>query len=189
MNHLAKKVDIGKSDEIIVSLSDFGGQREFGCIHHLFLTKGGPYIVVFSMKELVADDVRREKCLKDLNDWLTVVILYSSVKLRDSSVHRSSIILVGTRKDLVSDPADHSDINRMLLDKFGTNPLIRPYLVMNDLSEGLRGITNMCFFPIDNKKGREDPTLIIMLNKLEQEIKSSYYFKQLIPLIWLQILR
>jgi hypothetical protein len=59
---------------------------------------------------------------------------------------------------------------------------------MNDLSEGLRGITNMCFFPIDNTKGKADRTLTFMINKLEQKIKNSFYFQQSIPLIWLQIL-
>ena len=47
--------------------------------------------------------------------------------------------------------------------------------------------SNLCFFPVDNTKGRKnDPTFKVMMQKIEKEIDSSAYVHRKIPLSWLK---
>lgn len=68
--------DVAKEkDSVSISIWDFGGQRVFQTLHHLFLTRYGVYLLVFSMREAQKDF---EKCRGYMHYWLSSISVFAS---------------------------------------------------------------------------------------------------------------
>ncbi len=52
----------------------------------------------------------------------------------------------------------------------------------------MNGRADLCFFPVDNKLGRKDPTMKKLLKVIEAKIDESDYVHAEQPLSWLQAL-
>ena len=65
-------------------------------MHNFFLTKNGVYVLVFDLT-LMKDSAKRVACIEGLKHWLNSIFLHT----KDGN-KMAPIVLVGTRKDLVS---------------------------------------------------------------------------------------
>jgi GTPase SAR1 family protein len=144
---LAENVTLLQS-KYIISIYDYGGQEVFNAIHPFFLTKYGLYVVVFDLRQLVksAEEKEKEECLKNLRFWLNSVSLHSYDEERREM---APIILVGTRKDIVSSPEDHEEISKVLSSNFGKHSCWN-FLISNRHGLGKKGNTTFCYFPVSN---------------------------------------
>ena len=81
---------------------DFGGQRLFSSLHHIFLTPEGIYLVVFDMTLLVpdGDPSRRRECLETLLLWCNSIFVFAGPKDEQQGAP------VGTCLDKISSPSD-----------------------------------------------------------------------------------
>jgi GTPase SAR1 family protein len=183
---LAENVTLLQS-KYIISIYDYGGQEVFNAIHPYFLTKYGLYVVVFDMRQLVrsAEEKEKEECLKNLRFWLNSVSLHSYDEGRGEI---APIILVGTRKDIVSSLEDHEEISKVLSSTFGKHSCWN-FLVSNRHGLGKKGNTTFCYFPVSNKlRYDEDATLRELIRVMESAIASSHFMLKKLPLIWLKVM-
>ena len=95
------------------------------------------------------------------------------------------LVIVGTHKDVVKNPADHELISTKLHAAFH-HSIAWDFIVHNDQGEGVRGRTTLNFFPVDNTQGRRDPTMKYLMSKMEHKLESADYVNELKPLKWLQ---
>lgn len=175
---------IHTESKFIVSLFDFGGQSVFNVIHHFFLTKCGVYLLVFNMEWLVTDNAaEKETCLAYLSFWLNSIIIHT----QDGNGRTAPVVLVGTRKDKVTDPAQHEAISFLLFNEFKSSIAWRD-IVENQSADGHNGKIDLFFFPVDNTAGRSDPTMQKMMKAIEDAIDASDYAHSEQPLSWLQAL-
>jgi len=66
----------------------------------------------------VSDDMNiRKRCLECIRFWLDSITVYT---YDDSTKASASIVIIGTRKDKVSSPAIHEEINTLLCETFQT---------------------------------------------------------------------
>jgi hypothetical protein len=162
------------NSKVLVSIYDFGGQQVFDCIHPLFLTRCGVYVVVFNM-EWFQISLKKQECLEYLSFWVNSVTMYTR-----ASNSSARLFLVGTHKDKVNDVDSHQGISAELYDLF-SNSLAWYSLHYNWREE-------LCFFPIDNRRGIEDPSIVYLMKSMEETIVSSPYVKQARPLSWFKTL-
>uniref|UniRef100_A0A7S2RIM9 non-specific serine/threonine protein kinase n=1 Tax=Mucochytrium quahogii TaxID=96639 RepID=A0A7S2RIM9_9STRA len=165
LKSLASETETGL--EVSYTIWDYGGQRVFYALHHIFLTHQGLYLVVFSLKKMLEKQAMSVEFLKF---WL------NSTKLHASD---APVILVGTHLDEIkTNQREQLDvINTILLDKVK----VLKYRVIPNRSEEL-----FCF-PINNN----DPSVnraqelrkLINQTTLEQE-----YINRKVPLVWLKVL-
>ena len=89
----------------VLSVWDFGGQRLFSSLHHIFLTPEGIYLVVFDMRLLLpgGDPVRRRECLATLVLWCNSIFVFAGPK---GDQQGAPVLLVGTCLDEVSSPTE-----------------------------------------------------------------------------------
>jgi GTPase SAR1 family protein len=183
---LAENVTLLQS-KYIISIYDYGGQEVFNAIHPFFLTKYGLYVVVFDMRQLVksAEEKEKEECLKNLRFWLNSVSLHSYDEDRREM---APIILVGTRKDIVSSPEDHEEISKVLSSNLGDHSCWN-FLISNRHGLGKKGNTTFCYFPVSNKLSYdEDETFREFMKEMESAIASSHFMQKKLPLVWLQVM-
>ncbi len=70
------------------------------------------------MEWMVSDDMNiRKRCLEFIQFWLDSITVYT---YDDSTKVSASIVIIGTRKDKVSSPAIHEQINTLLCETFQT---------------------------------------------------------------------
>ena len=75
------------------------------------------------MEWLVSDDMNiRKRCLEFIRFWLDSITVYT---YDDSTKVCASIVIIGTRKDKVSSPAIHKQINTVLCETFQTKVVWR----------------------------------------------------------------
>ena len=86
-------------DAVKFTIWDFGGQRVFYSLHHLFLTQYGVYLVVFSATQYLNET---EKSVEFLQFWLSSIRLHAK---------HAPVILIATHVDALGQPK--KDINRM----------------------------------------------------------------------------
>ena len=68
------------------------------------------------MEWLESDDMKkRNKCLEFIRFWLNSITVYTYDDLTERC---ASIVIIGTRKDKVSSPAIHEEINTLLCATF-----------------------------------------------------------------------
>ena len=153
-------------DRTILSTWDFGGQRLFYTVHHLFLTKFGVYLVVFSMANFVSAKKKGE-CLGHLRTWLNSV-----------SVHAQGapVLLIGTFKDQVKNSSSHLRISEELLQLFSALPCFKHVVRCEPL----------CFFPVDNTCS-SDPLFSTLRLSVEQAVHADSRVQAPIQLTWLAL--
>jgi hypothetical protein len=174
---------IGTASKLVMSVFDFGGQSVFNVIHHLFLTRYGVYVLVFDMQSLLSE-VTRNSAIDTLQFWMNSVVVHTKDQHDDTI---APILLVGTRKDQVSSAADHQTISNLLYSTFRSH-VGWGHVLEYEEGCGAKGRTTLAYFHVDNTKGRGDPTVVHMMQTIEDVISKSAYVKALKPLVWLQCL-
>ena len=171
-------------------ISDFGGQKVFASFQHLFIRKNGVFVVVFNMEWLLQDSTCKQRCLEYLRFWLNSIymhtVLHNSSSATAEDGEAARVVIVGTRKDKVSDPRVHQQISNAISTAFNHCPFWESVLENED-GVGPNGKMHMCFFPVDNKcrqGGGADPTIGLMQAKIEAELQLSPFVTQRQPLSW-----
>lgn len=183
MQYLGEKSCV--DSKFLISVFDFGGQSVFNVIHPFFLTRFGVYLLVFNMEWLSSNASMevKEDCLSYITFWLNSIIIHT----QNEKGEVAPIFFVGTRKDLVSSPAEHLQISTKLYEVFSSS-LAWPYVVENVGAEGPNGRTGLCFYPINNTLSNHDSTMQRLLKKIEETIDSSSYVHVERPLSWFRVI-
>ena len=173
--------DVRLSKNTIASFIDLGGQGKFDAVRFLFMTPCGVYLLVFNMFWMQSDEAA---CVQELKYWMTSIVAYTFDKdLRSMP----PILIVGTFMDKVSDPAEHEEISETLRRALENNQGW-DFCVQNDKAMGSRGsATTLNFFPVDNTRSGDDPSVQLIKTKLEELFAASDYVKQRVPLHWLKV--
>lgn len=155
-----------EDSEIELTIWDYGGQKVFYALHHLFLTEYGVYMLVFDMKEaLHAENVAVEY----LRFWMKSITLHTE---------NSPVVLVGTFRDVVNSKANWKKIDEILRRKVNIVSEHRSRIIANN-AEGL------AFYPVDNLNATG-------LTKLRDAIISSLsaqrFMREEVPLSWIKCL-
>ena len=119
-------------DAVKFTIWDFGGQRVFYSLHHLFLTQYGVYLVVFSLSSFAKN---KAESMEYLEYWLNSIRLHA---------RQAPVILIGTHVDTFRfrRTAAVKKINKEL------GPLLSKFKqIERNPQEQLR------FFPLSNKTG------------------------------------
>jgi len=149
------------TEQLVLSLWDFGGQEVFYAMHHIFLTETGVYIVVFDMRELL-DISTRERARKFLLFWLRSIRLHAPT---------APLLLVGT---FMMDAQE--EIN-------GVDKLLRE-IVKGDFSQIILADEHV-YFPVDNK----ERIGIERLRKcIEVAVKKDKSIQKQVPVRWMEFL-
>ena len=120
---------------------DFGGQSVFNVIHHFFLTRYGVYTLLFNMEWLVNSDSKTmARCLATLKFWINSIVVHTLDPITNDT---APIAIIGTRKDKISNPADHQRISTILYDNF-SNSLAWPHVIENENAIGINGSILRC---------------------------------------------
>mmetsp|Transcript_4362 Transcript_4362/g.5780 ORF Transcript_4362/g.5780 Transcript_4362/m.5780 type:complete len:955 (+) Transcript_4362:52-2916(+) len=153
------------ADALILSLWDFGGQKVFYAMHHLFLTKHGVYLLVFDMREIL--NLRtRNAAMKYMSFWLSSIRLHAPL---------SPILLVGTFLDRIDSEGDLREINNILREKMKSSAA----QIINCDSEDL------VFFPVDNEKGFG---IIELRLKIEEVARNGSLFNEQVSMRFINFL-
>jgi GTPase SAR1 family protein len=166
----------GDNMPLRMSIFDFGGQDVFSAMHHLFLNKHSVYILLFNMHWLASDDVKeREMHLAFMRFWL------NSIAMHTNGI--AKVIIAGTRKDEVSDPATHHKISNILMLAF-CGMEFWGNVVENSEGVGANGSLNLVFWPVNNLVGNKDPVIRQIQQKIEAELRASSFVSAQRPLTW-----
>eukprot|EP01038_Epipyxis_sp_PR26KG_P012515 gene12515-16785_t len=122
---------------------------------------------------------------KYIKFWLNSIAIHTLSYDENDHIKIAPIVIIGTRKDIITDVRAHAKISLLLYETFSNN-IAWPFLIENANGITANGITNLVFFPIDNIKGRKDNTVKYLMNTLNHIISESDYVKKEIPLTWLQ---
>jgi len=130
-------------DTLTFMVWDYGGQRAFYSLHHLFLTKMGIYLLVFDLGDLLSENERDvAEAIAYLSRWMNTILLHGS---------QAPVMLVGTKLDLLQagkydeDNPDILKIDKMLCEEVDAISGNKLNLVQNG---------DLKFFPIDNTTKR-----------------------------------
>jgi hypothetical protein len=170
----------GRRQDITFHTWDFGGQQVYYVLHHLFITEG-VCCLCFNMLEALND---RNQCMEYIAFWLNST--YSHV----ASKEHCSILLVGTHRDIVSDPQQHRTISDTLLSQFEQCSFWRcvrqPSPPLDDSVDS--PVDSLCFFPVDNTSNNDSSgtaSVMMTINMLaEQQVQA----REEKPLRWLKVL-
>ena len=175
--------EIETSSSIHISVFDYGGQDVFTAIHHLFLTAYGVYALCFNMEWLIAEDItEKERCLKFLKLWIGSIYMHTRSKKTDRC---APFILIGTHKDKVSRSDQHHVVDHILNEAFKSSKAWYSKLENKEGRGKDDARSNLCFFAVDNKLGREDPVLMQAMNCMEKAMEEAEYTHTKVPLEWL----
>lgn len=108
MNHKLIARAHAEGDTIEMTIWDYGGQRVFYALHHLFLTQYGVYVLVFDMREMIKD---KKNALSYVTFWL------NSIKLHADG---APILMVGTFLDMLT-PEEVATVEEEMANTVGDN--------------------------------------------------------------------
>ena len=181
--------DLQMNSKLLLTFLDFGGQKAFESINQFFMVEQAVYVVVFNMEcFLTLDDmipVNPEKgittwseCLKVALHWISTVVVHT---MKPGSTTPAPIFIVGTHKDTVPSSTDHQAISEALSAALGEyNPALNS--LQRNEADGL------CFFPIDNTRGRNDPVMTTLMKCIEEVIEAQPHVQKMLPLMWFRVL-
>mmetsp|Transcript_11683 Transcript_11683/g.13550 ORF Transcript_11683/g.13550 Transcript_11683/m.13550 type:complete len:985 (+) Transcript_11683:161-3115(+) len=129
LNHKLIARAHAEGDTIEMTIWDYGGQRVFYALHHLFLTQYGVYVLVFDMREMIKD---KKNALSYVTFWL------NSIKLHADG---APILMVGTFLDMLT-PEEVATVEEEMANTVGDN---FPQIVKTP--------RDTVFFPLSNLKG------------------------------------
>ena len=157
------------ADKIAISIWDFGGQRVFYTVHHLFLTESSVYILVFNMTEMLSkNEMEQKKCAARLRLWMNSISLHAGL---------APVLIVGTHKDVIRESAQHMAISKILQLEFAPIPSFKR-VVKNG---------TLLFFPINNMNPR-DEVLAELRSTISLTIRVNSYVKEPVPFSWIGLL-
>jgi hypothetical protein len=165
---------------LLISLFDFGGQSVFEVIHHLFLTRNGVYALVFNMEWLLTDGPDKERALRFMRGWLSSIAVHTFHKTTQMT---APIVIVSTRLDTVTSPADHEKISTLLHEHFSDNLAWRS-VIGNDEGKDSNGRAFQWFFPVDNRLGKKGPAMKHLMSVVHGVIDKAEYTHKEVPLTW-----
>ena len=168
----AKKLDDFEIDKLKLSVWDYGGQRVFYDLHHLFLTRQAFYLVVFSMDKFFRDETSEHEVMGFLLFWLR------SLKMHAPS---APIALVGTHKDVVDAEESHRFIHEKIVCALADNTKKRHFLLSPVIYN-----EDLCFFPVDNATN-VDPTLRGLKDAIRKAVLKEDYVSEETPIKWLKL--
>ena len=123
------------------------------------------------------------RCLATLKFWINSIVVHT---LNPITNETAPIALIGTRKDKISNPADHHRISTILYEHFSSS-LAWPSVIENEFAVGTNGRSSLlCFYPVDNIQGRSDPTVVSCMKDIERVIDQSDYVHRKQPLVYLK---
>ncbi len=183
-----------EAESFRIKLMDFGGQKAFYSLHHLYLTRHAVYLLVFNMEWLVGprsleqsagagSASKRESSLSFLSFWLNSIYLHA--KSPDGSV--APIFLVGTHKDIVSSPADHEAVSVLIYDKFKSSPAFSSSVLPFKNGVTSSGTGLLWFYPVDNTQGSGIGNIEVIKSAIHDKLQHEDYLKRAVPLPWLQV--
>uniref|UniRef100_A0A7S3PIY2 non-specific serine/threonine protein kinase n=1 Tax=Aplanochytrium stocchinoi TaxID=215587 RepID=A0A7S3PIY2_9STRA len=166
------------NESIDVTIWDYGGQKVFYTMHHLFLTEYGIYLLVFNLKDIVGKKVKES--LDYLDFWLSSIKLHAPcapiVIVGTFFEKRTGVFNVGKTKNNI----DLKRVNHTLEKELDLSFRL-PQIVRN--SSGADG--DLSFFPISNKTGYGVQVLQTVLGKVLSQ--QEYVYKN-VPLTWMRCL-
>ena len=159
-------IDGEEETKVQLTIWDYGGQRVFYALHHLFLTEYGVYTLVFDMREVLN---KEDDAVEYLQFWLKSIALHAP---------SAPIVLVGTYRDEVDDTKRWKDIDTVLRNRVKVVAAYTGQLVPNN-ADGLS------FFPVDNcnDKGLTDVREAILVALTGKE-----FMEYPVPLSWISCL-
>jgi len=153
-------------NEIAFTVWDYGGQKVFYSLHHLFLTKYGVYVLVFDMREMLqSEENMTEDPIEYLKFWMNSIRLHAPV---------APLLLVGTYGDVVKSRSEHEKVQDRISETVGQ---FKQVVGNND--------NNLCFFPINNKSGDGKDAISAAI---EKETRKQAFVNTKVPLRWLHTL-
>jgi len=152
------------TDSLSLTFWDFGGQRVFYAMHHLFLTRYGVYLVVFDMTK-VLDESLAEGALEYVEFWMKSISLHAP---------SSKIFLIGTRLDAIK----QSDMEKINL------ALSRSVRIGSFENVVLNPKGNHYFFPVNNIS--TDPTRAkVIRQQIELAFENESFINDTVSMSWL----
>lgn len=169
-------------EKLYFTVWDFGGQKEFYGQHHLFLTRFAMYVITVNMEWLLPGASEQKKeALEYIGSWLNSVSIHA-IDPVDGSM--APIIIVGTHKDKVPNPADHEQISQLLYDTFSTKNAWRG-IVSHKNGTVSTGRGRLWIWPVDNTKGESDHSLTEIQHIIQRTVEKEKYVNHKVPFSWL----
>jgi hypothetical protein len=172
-----------REDSLRLSLWDCAGQENFYMLLHLYMSRYCIYPILFNMAWLLPDAPELEECLKFLTFWLGAVSMHA-VDPKDGSI--APILLIGTHKDKVPHAEQHEAISKLLDDKFQAHPAWST-VQRNMVGTVKTGRGSLWFFPVDNTRGCEDPSIQAAKRCVLECVRKEKYVKAKVPYAWLLV--
>ena len=146
----------------------------------LFLPRSGIYLLVFSMLRL-RDQSTKQTTLRYLSFWLDAIHLHAYDSESNSF---APVLLVGTRKDEISDIDTQLELSDMLEVYFEASDAFNAMVKERPSSKPGR---SMCFFPVDNRHCRSDDIVDELREAVDNNVRSDPmgYTEKQIPISWL----
>ena len=95
----------------------------------------------------------------------------------------AKVIIAGTRKDKVAEPAAHHKVSNIIQQAFRGKEFWGS-VVENGEGVGADGRANLTFFPVDNTLGNKDPVIRQIQQGIEKELRQSDFVTAQRPLTW-----
>ncbi|CAE8739352.1 unnamed protein product [Polarella glacialis] len=190
-------LDDEEDEPVMLKTWDFGGQREYYVMHHLFLTNRGIYLVVTRLDSWLVPNLETpegeespavtgedggafEPPLEALTFWLSSIHVHAPDAM---------ILIVGTHADRVADCQKEVEdrVEEEIVQLMERVPGVERQVVVN-------GSAGLCFFPVDNS-GLSGLTSDSGLPELQQAIDREAStalapggsFGQELPLPWVRL--
>ena len=157
-----------KSEEVILTLWDFAGQRLYYASHSVFLSGRAVYILVYNlnkdllataepcarqgMNEILLENPNDETNLDNLLSWLVSVHSIRSDTNENVAHHgkkvsylRPPVIIVGTNSDQPFGDVETTEkhIKKSILNKEYEGHVIAPFFAVNNTTENDEGVQNL----------------------------------------------
>ena len=177
---LAFEPKIGRLDpeSLQMSVWDYGGQRVFYGIHHLFLSPLGIYLIVFDLSTLVHAEtnakVEAEERGNQIVYWLNCIHMYAPF---------ACTMLIGTCLDKLSSRGSEASaldlVNRNLLKRLTEDPTAS---MTSTSSVLVNAEDDLLYYPISNKDGRG---IEFLKRTIYNTAKSQAHTQREIPMPWM----
>ena len=176
-----------KENTKILSIWDFGGQFVYYATHQLFHSRHAIYLLVFSLNEsldaVITDDEKpnnvKPKTMKEyIKFWISSV--HSFVGNRQGT--EPTIILVGTKKDLLDSDVDieqkFEDVRKLFDGSKMLYHLLPDHFAISNLDESSEEITKLCECINDlTKKQCQNNLVPARWIPLERKLKENRHLK------------
>lgn len=173
----------GSSDADAVTFScwDYGGQRVFQTVQHMFLSRLGVYVIAFDMRKLIVG------CPLTASTTTNEAVVHSSIVYLRFWFQQISMLalgaplfIVGTHLDDVRDRAQHLSVSSLLLGEFASIDCWS-FVIQNTSND-------LTFFPVDNSS-KSDPNVDLLRRLINQAALSDPlgYIDRLIPVSWFKV--